>query len=432
MLSNACGENVVTGWSWTQGRASRACERQEDPWRVLDRQLCSVAKRRAALDREELVLIREAVRVQLWRPLGMTSMREYLERRMGYRPQVAAERLRVAEALEALPAIENALDRGELSYSAVRELSRIATRKTEDAWLDACRGKNLRQVEEMIAEREPGDAPTSPPKPDVRPRRVQFELRPATRARLRAARAKFEAERGERLDDDELIDALCLRALEGSRPSNAKTPRPRYQVAVTVCQACMQGWQNGAGRQIAIPGSDVACASCDAEHVDDRGRVTSTIPAATRRLVFRRDQWHCTVPGCRSAHHLDIHHIVEREHGGSHEPDNLTLLCAGHHRAHHNGLLAITGRAPAIEVRWLVDIPRVSADAVPHVGGDRDNSAPEVAEPPVAELARSALRNLGFTRSEAKTYVARGIAVVGDAQVEPLIRAALRACKPGG
>ena len=47
-------------------------------------------------------------------------MREYLERRMGYGPQVAAERLRVADALEGLPALEAALDAGELSYSAPR------------------------------------------------------------------------------------------------------------------------------------------------------------------------------------------------------------------------------------------------------------------------------------------------------------------------
>src|SRR5690242_8545284 len=104
-------ENSVVGWSWTPGRASVACERSE-PWRELDRQLRSI---------------------------------EYLERRMRYGPQVAAERLRVAEALDALPAIEQALDRGELSYSAVRELTRIATRKTEDAWVAACRGKVLRQ-----------------------------------------------------------------------------------------------------------------------------------------------------------------------------------------------------------------------------------------------------------------------------------------------
>ena len=426
MLSTSCVENVVVGWSWRPGLASRACERDE-AWRELDRHLRSVAKRRAALDHEELTLIREAVRVQLWRPLGMTSMREYLESRMGYRPQTAAERLRVAEALEALPTTEQALAANELSYSAVRELTRVATRKTEAAWVDACRGKNLRQIEELVAEREPGDAPTSAPKPNLRPRKVPFDLRPATLAHLREVRAKLEAERGERLDDDELIDALCLRVLEGAPPREGTTPKPRYQLRVTVCPACKQGWQNGAGREIAIPPADTACATCDAEHIDDRGQVTSEIPSATRRLVFRRDRNRCTVPGCRSAHNLDAHHIVHRAHGGTHEPENLTLLCAGHHRAHHDGLLVISGRAPAIEVQWRMEIPRVDdPETVPHVG------APP-AEPPVAELARSALRNLGLSRKEAKVYVARALAVVGDDEVEPLIRAALRECpKPGG
>ena len=450
MLSTSCIESVVAGWSWSPGRASRACEQREERWRELDRELRSVAQRRAALDHEELALIREALRVQLWRPLGMTSMREYLEARMGYGPQVAAERLRVAEALDGLPVIEAALGRGALSYSAVRELTRVATRKTENAWLDACHGKNLRQIEELVAEREPGDAPTSPPKPDVRPRRVSFDLRPATRAHLREARAMFEAERGERLDDDELIAAVCLRALEGEPATGRKAPKPRYQIAVTVCRVCQQGWQNGAGREIAVPGTDVACAKCDAEHVDERGRVTSEIPAATRTLVFRRDHNRCSVPGCRSAHNLDVHHIIHREHGGSHEPENLTLLCAGHHRAHHDGLLEITGRAPAIVVRWLVNIAGVD-DSERNEGGalvlaerarsvaetETDTSdartRPHVGATDVAELARSALRNLGLPRKEAAMYVTRALAVVGDVDIETLIRAALREIpRPGG
>ena len=456
MLSTSSVENVVVGWSWTPGPASRASERREDAWRDLDRQLRSVAKRRAALDHEELTLIREAIRMQLWRPLGMTSMREYLESRMGYGPQVAAERLRVAEALDALPAIDEALRANRLSYSAVRELTRIATRKTEQAWVAACEGKNLRQIEELVAEREPGDAPTSKPKPDLRPRKIPFDLRPATIAHLREARAKLEAERGERLDDDELIDALCLRAIEESPPQGGKATRPRYQIRVTVCRACGQGWQNGAGREIAVPAADVACASCDSDHVDDRGRVTSEIPAATRKLVFRRDEHRCTVPGCRSAQSLDVHHLVHRAHGGTHDLENLTLLCAGHHRAHHDGLLAITGRAPAIEVRWLAEVPRdpgrelgeqpkpaayaasssrptTRPKSVPHVEVENDSVDDTSAAPShhewetgIPELARSALRNLGFSRGEAKVYVARAIAIVGSTQIEPLIRAALR------
>jgi hypothetical protein len=132
-----------------------------EAWRDVDRQLRRAARRRARLDHDELVLIREAIAVQVWRPLGMVSMRDYLENVFGYGPTVATERIRVAEALDAMPALDRALHQGVLPYSAVREISRIATRATEGEWVDACRDKNLRQIEELLAEREPGDRPSS-------------------------------------------------------------------------------------------------------------------------------------------------------------------------------------------------------------------------------------------------------------------------------
>jgi len=60
--------------------------------------------------------------------------------------------LRVARALGELPVLTNMLERGDLSYSAVRELTRVATPGTERAWCDAAQGKNLRQIEELVAE----------------------------------------------------------------------------------------------------------------------------------------------------------------------------------------------------------------------------------------------------------------------------------------
>jgi hypothetical protein len=330
---------------------------------------------------------------------------------MGYGPQIAAERLRVAEALDALPAIEAALANYDLSYSAVRELTRIATRKTEEAWVAACRGKILRQIEELVAEREPGDAPTSDPKPDLRPRAVTIKLRPAEQALLREARKRAEAERGERLDDGELIRALCTRYLDDAPASNGSASRPRHQVAVTVCRNCNQGWQNGAGREIAIPDGDVERAMCDAEVIalEKPGRSTKTIPAATRKAVLARDHYRCTVPGCRATRNLDVHHLEHLAHGGTHAKENLTTLCDGHHVAHHDGRLLIRGPAPDIEVIWLAEVPHV---------GDSEN----------AEQVRSALKNLGFTRDETERALSRALAQVGDAALEPLMRAALREC----
>ena len=233
MLSANC---VVVGWSWAPGSASIACERTE-PWRELDRQLKSIAKRRAALDAEELALIREAVRVQLWRPLGMISMREYLERRMGYGPQVAAERLRVADALDAMPGIEAALETGELSYSAVRELTRIATAKTEEAWVKACRGL-VRSADRGARGRARDRGCT---RVGNRSRmcvaRSWRSICSREYARYRDARKVFEAERGERLDDDELMAMLLARAIEGAPTEKTRSPAIRSRSRCACVQA---------------------------------------------------------------------------------------------------------------------------------------------------------------------------------------------------
>ena len=59
--------------------------------------------------------------------LGYGTFAEYVERLFGYKPRWTEERLRVAEALETLPALEQSLRDGAMSWSAVRELTRVAS-----------------------------------------------------------------------------------------------------------------------------------------------------------------------------------------------------------------------------------------------------------------------------------------------------------------
>ena len=106
-------------------------------WRDVDYELRSIAKRRAALDAEEAKWLREAERLRIWREVGCGSLLEYMERRLGYKPHTAVERLRVALAIEHMPAMETALQTGELPFTAIRELTRVATEETADAWLEA-------------------------------------------------------------------------------------------------------------------------------------------------------------------------------------------------------------------------------------------------------------------------------------------------------
>jgi hypothetical protein len=102
-------------------------------WREIDRRVRGLAARRAAMDVEEARLLIEARRADVHRHLGYGSFDEYIERVLGYAPHTGRERLRVAEEIEALPAIAEAWESGRLSYSVVREMTRKATPENEAA-----------------------------------------------------------------------------------------------------------------------------------------------------------------------------------------------------------------------------------------------------------------------------------------------------------
>ncbi|HEY5938393.1 MAG TPA: DUF222 domain-containing protein, partial [Kofleriaceae bacterium] len=203
-------------------------------WRTVHAEVRDCGHRRDALDALEARLLREAESLRIWEQVGCATMLEYLERELGYTPRDGRDRLRVARALGDLPEVEANLASGELKHSAVRELVRVVTPETEQAWLDRARGKSVREIETLVRGRSPGDLPDDPPSaPDDQPRDVTFhEVSPQTRALLRQVRVILADEAGHSLDDDAFLTQLLGGALQGS----TNTPdRPSHQIAVTEC-----------------------------------------------------------------------------------------------------------------------------------------------------------------------------------------------------
>jgi hypothetical protein len=238
------GSSVVSEIECPAWDAARASSRVD--WRRVDRELRAIAKKRAALDAEEARWLREAERMQIWRRLGMVSALDYMERALGYTPHTARERLRVAKALAELPAIGESFADGELSYSAVRELTRVAISDTDVEWRDHAVGKTVREIEDVVATHALGSRPSDPADPAIRPRVLRLELRPDTYARFRQVRTMLSDEKQRHLDDDELIAALCDIALDPAPSSGESHGRAKYQVSMTVCSRCKQGWQQAA------------------------------------------------------------------------------------------------------------------------------------------------------------------------------------------
>jgi hypothetical protein len=109
---------------------SRTREQQLD-WRCAHEELSEIAKTRARLDWREGKALLFAVRAGAHVMLGFATFAEYIERLFGYRPRWTSERLRVAEALEVLPEVDQALRDGAVSWSAVREVTRVAVPENE-------------------------------------------------------------------------------------------------------------------------------------------------------------------------------------------------------------------------------------------------------------------------------------------------------------
>ena len=345
------GVGVVPAPTWAPENRHQA----EPRWRTVDRALRAISVRRAALDADEARWLREAEALQIWHPLGMVSALDYLERVLGYAPRTAQDRLRAARALGTLPQLTTALASGALPFSAVRELTRVAMPATEAPWIAAATGKTLRQIEELVADHRPGDRPDDPPNPEARTHVVRFELSAETFALLREARTALDDEHGKNLPDDDFIAALCS-AVRDSAPTTEPTGRAKFQIAVTVCQRCRQGWQEGAGAQIAIGPVAVERAMCDAQHIGSLDgsapeRAHQDVPPSVARFVWRRDGGRCRVPGCRSSRGLEVHHVIHRADGGSHDASNLILTCSACHQSHHAGVLTISGTADQLEVR---------------------------------------------------------------------------------
>ena len=321
------------------------------------------------------------------------SCAAWLSWRVGLEPGAAREHVRVARALGALPRLREALAHGELSYSKVRSLTRVATPETEERLLAVGRAGTAEHVELIVRGWRRMDAKAEALETARRHRnralhvypdadgmvvirgRLEPEVGAVVMQALAAARGalyRVPAGTGARnvpagtsvvaappptvVDgspdaptmEQQQADALALVAETAlHRGIDPGAPGERYQVVVHVdaqvladADAPGQSVLEGGAR---VPAGTSQRLACDASRVvmryDGDGRITEvgartrTIPPALRRALQHRDKG-CRFPGCGLPFGQG-HHIRHWAHGGPTKLSNLTMLCLRHHRAVH-------------------------------------------------------------------------------------------------
>jgi Domain of unknown function (DUF222) len=92
----------------------------------LDAAICRLASRVNAVNYKLLVLVREFDDRLGWAKWSFPSCAEWLSWRCGISVSAAREKVRTAQALRDLPGISLAFREGQLSYTKVRALTRVA------------------------------------------------------------------------------------------------------------------------------------------------------------------------------------------------------------------------------------------------------------------------------------------------------------------
>ena len=122
----------------------------EDELLLLGEQ-CALAYLQAeALQYRAMKLLVEFHNREGWRETPFPSTADWLAWRIGIHLGPARERLRTALALQELPQTSEAMEKGELSFTKVRALTRVAKPENEEVLLDLARSCSAAHLERMV------------------------------------------------------------------------------------------------------------------------------------------------------------------------------------------------------------------------------------------------------------------------------------------
>jgi len=369
-----------------------------------------------AATREFLRAVAECDRHRDWAEVGFASCADWLAWRLGVSRMTASEKVRTARALEGLPLVSEAMGRGELSFSKVRAVTRVATPENEAELLAYARTNSAAALERLVRGWKVLDRGGEQRAEQLRHRTRSFSVFPdgegmyVVRGRLtpevaavlmRAVEAAGDALYAEesRGDPDapnpeqrraDAVGLLAERALaagfEDAPVSGSRAER--YQVAVYVEAKALEADQEPGmseledgtrftaenSRRIACDASVVEIERRADGVVQGAGRRRRTVPPALRRALEARDRG-CRFPGC-GLRFTDAHHIEHWADGGETSLKNTLLLCRRHHRlVHEEGHRVVSDT----EGRVVFYDPRgrpIAASAPP----------PQLAEDPMAAL----------------------------------------------
>jgi Holliday junction DNA helicase RuvB subunit len=277
--------------------------------------------------------------------------------------------IRASRCLEKLPAIAGAFSRGEISWTKVRDMTRVATSQSEGQWLEFARNHSSEEVEKAVVRAKRGGLPGAGLGISRPTRLVRFPLTAERHARWEMAIRKVRHEQGRGTTPADA--AICMADLvlgtepldpeekgtdgETTAPRRRERGEPHFVVVYHVSPDGKSAWIDAADGRVEVdPGKipqkvragakaievkDVALrGTFRAIRFGQRGKAAKeerdkAVSPEMRAAALARDGYRCVL--CRRTRDVEVHHLEPLADGGLSELECLASLCSPCHGAGH-------------------------------------------------------------------------------------------------
>lgn len=244
-------------------------------------------------------LLPEVEKRKLYHKYGMHSIYEFGAKLAGLTHETVNEVLRVHELLMDKPLLQAKLTSGEIGYTKLRPVARVATPETQKEWLEKIQTMSGKTLEMYVHEMKKSEQSPS----ELRAKEATFETLSMTVFRHTAAKFRVFKERLEKKMKKPLTWDDVLRAVLENQTLIQKRvlKNPRHMKRVQT------------GKRY--------------------------IPAKVRHILEEKHHGLCAFPQCFKPAKI-LHHTERFSLKPEHNPETITPLCTGHERIAHHGLIA--------------------------------------------------------------------------------------------
>jgi hypothetical protein len=226
---------------------------------------------------------------------GFSSIYDFAMELVGLSRRKTQYLLFIARKLAKLPAIADAFDTGEIGWTKVREILKVATPDTQGEWLDKANKLKNRELEKLVRKQAPSEAFAT----------LRISLPEGMMNLWVECETIAERDAESELEPWQVLEQMMAEYLSTYAASTKELLSARQETE------------------------------------DEKGIVWEV-----RQQVVDRDDGQCQFPGCSMRAQLGLHHIQFRSRGGDHSPENLITLCAAHHTLVHQHICGVKGQAP--------------------------------------------------------------------------------------